>query len=255
MFEVYWYAYLSCPAFTISRSTPLAEQEITGDVLLELDQNVLKTEIGIVAFGKRARIVNAIAELRRPASVSSERQPSMPVLQTASRSQSINYSQHSHTPSIQSSTHQSFSGSPLGQNGSKFSPILTPQSVTYSSPLAPPLSAGLGSFLSIDSSPADVEYSTAGSELRNGWRSSDPGTGRSAQVDGTPRKDQAGLGLGFPSYPPSPPAFSQEQSTVCLLFTPHLYHPHVLFEGTTRSTQLVTERRYIEVHQPRYSSI
>ncbi|OSX59554.1 hypothetical protein POSPLADRAFT_1089639, partial [Postia placenta MAD-698-R-SB12] len=41
------------------------EQEITGDVLLELDANVLKTEIGIVAFGKRARIVNAIAELRR----------------------------------------------------------------------------------------------------------------------------------------------------------------------------------------------
>ncbi|TFY59977.1 hypothetical protein EVJ58_g5442 [Rhodofomes roseus] len=45
------------------------EQEITGDVLLELDANVLKTEIGIVAFGKRARIVNAITELRRPPSI------------------------------------------------------------------------------------------------------------------------------------------------------------------------------------------
>ncbi|EGO02306.1 hypothetical protein SERLA73DRAFT_28665, partial [Serpula lacrymans var. lacrymans S7.3] len=41
------------------------EQEISGDVLLELDINLLKTEIGIQAFGKRMRIANAIAELRR----------------------------------------------------------------------------------------------------------------------------------------------------------------------------------------------
>ncbi|KAF8626727.1 hypothetical protein AX17_006493 [Amanita inopinata Kibby_2008] len=46
------------------------EQEITGDVLLELDANILKTEIGIMAFGKRVRIANAIAELRRPTSPS-----------------------------------------------------------------------------------------------------------------------------------------------------------------------------------------
>ncbi|KAH0840211.1 hypothetical protein J3R83DRAFT_1213 [Lanmaoa asiatica] len=45
------------------------EQEITGDVLLELDINLLKAEIGIVAFGKRMRIANAIAELRRPPSI------------------------------------------------------------------------------------------------------------------------------------------------------------------------------------------
>lgn len=48
----------------ISRS---AEQDITGDVLLELNLELLKTEIGIIAFGKRKRISNAIAELRRPA--------------------------------------------------------------------------------------------------------------------------------------------------------------------------------------------
>ena len=42
------------------------EQDITGDVLLELDLELLKTEIGIVAFGKRKRIANAIAELRNP---------------------------------------------------------------------------------------------------------------------------------------------------------------------------------------------
>ncbi|KAG6887274.1 hypothetical protein C0995_016498 [Termitomyces sp. Mi166 len=44
------------------------EQEITGDVLLELDVNLLKTELGIMAFGKRMRIANAITELRRPPS-------------------------------------------------------------------------------------------------------------------------------------------------------------------------------------------
>lgn len=48
----------------------MIEQEITGDVLLELDANLLKTEIGIMAFGKRVRISNAIAELRRPLSIS-----------------------------------------------------------------------------------------------------------------------------------------------------------------------------------------
>ena len=42
------------------------EQDITGDVLLELDLELLKTEIGIVAFGKRKRIANAIAELKNP---------------------------------------------------------------------------------------------------------------------------------------------------------------------------------------------
>ncbi|EAU82730.2 hypothetical protein CC1G_10635 [Coprinopsis cinerea okayama7 len=47
------------------------EQEITGDVLLELDTNLLKTEIGIMAFGKRVRIANAISDLRRPASINS----------------------------------------------------------------------------------------------------------------------------------------------------------------------------------------
>ncbi|KAG5716742.1 Protein pob1 [Termitomyces sp. T112] len=44
------------------------EQEITGDVLLELDVNLLKTELGIMAFGKRMRIANAITDLRRPPS-------------------------------------------------------------------------------------------------------------------------------------------------------------------------------------------
>lgn len=54
-----------------------SEQEITGDVLLEIDVNVLKTEIGIVAYGKRVRIANAIAELRRPTSFEFPMPPTM----------------------------------------------------------------------------------------------------------------------------------------------------------------------------------
>jgi hypothetical protein len=48
------------------------EHEITGDVLLELDISILKEELEITAFGKRMRIANAIVELRRPASFSSD---------------------------------------------------------------------------------------------------------------------------------------------------------------------------------------
>ncbi|KAH8827723.1 hypothetical protein DL96DRAFT_1600074 [Flagelloscypha sp. PMI_526] len=40
------------------------EQDITGDVLLDLDAKTLKEEIGIMAFGKRVRIANAITELK-----------------------------------------------------------------------------------------------------------------------------------------------------------------------------------------------
>ncbi|KAI3611756.1 hypothetical protein WG66_007675 [Moniliophthora roreri] len=48
------------------------EQEITGDVLLELDVQVLKTEIGIMAFGKRARIIAAIGDLKRSVGLGSD---------------------------------------------------------------------------------------------------------------------------------------------------------------------------------------
>lgn len=46
------------------------EHEITGDLLLELDANLLK-ELDIPQFGKRLRIAQAISELRRPSSISS----------------------------------------------------------------------------------------------------------------------------------------------------------------------------------------
>ncbi|WWC63374.1 uncharacterized protein I303_105974 [Kwoniella dejecticola CBS 10117] len=46
----------------------LVEHEITGDLLLELDANLLK-ELDIPQFGKRMRIAAAISELRRPSSM------------------------------------------------------------------------------------------------------------------------------------------------------------------------------------------
>ena len=41
------------------------EEEIAGDALLHLDVSKLKTEVGIVAYGKRVRIDSAISECRR----------------------------------------------------------------------------------------------------------------------------------------------------------------------------------------------
>lgn len=114
------------------------EQEITGDVLLELDANLLKTEIGIMAFGKRVRISNAIAELRRPPSLSYSDvagvegptmvlpTPITPQSQGHSRQQSQSYSHHSFagSASVQgapghhySGSIQNSSGGPLGFTG------------------------------------------------------------------------------------------------------------------------------------------
>lgn len=90
-----------------------AEQEITGDVLLTLDAALLKSEIGIMAFGKRVRIANAVAELRRPPS------PAPPPAQSPasllhphaltpaySHSRNTSYG-HGYAHSVQSSAHVS----------------------------------------------------------------------------------------------------------------------------------------------------
>lgn len=66
--------WLKARGFDQDTSDKFIEQEITGDVLLELDANLLKSEIGIMAFGKRVRIANAIAELRRPPSINYDSQ-------------------------------------------------------------------------------------------------------------------------------------------------------------------------------------
>ena len=45
------------------------EQETAGDALLNLDATSLKTEIGIIPYGKRFRIANAVEDLRRVANI------------------------------------------------------------------------------------------------------------------------------------------------------------------------------------------
>lgn len=126
------------PYYVYGTLSPPSEQEITGDVLLELDANLLKSEIGIMAFGKRVRIANAIADLRRPPSIeysdhqiSSSEQASPMQLQysnTHSRTQSVSQSHHSFPGTTTTTTApghgysqsvQSSLGSPVaGFNGS-----------------------------------------------------------------------------------------------------------------------------------------
>ncbi|KAH9983046.1 hypothetical protein BJV74DRAFT_989158 [Russula compacta] len=132
---IYW---LRSKGFDDMVCDKFIEQEITGDVLLELDVVVLKSEIGILAYGKRIRIANAIADLRRPSSVlSSADQPTRP----------------------ESLFH---GGSPLAQQGTPFSPA----------PVALG-SAGLGSIMSAESPPNSGD-STRRSPLPAS-RGSDPG--------------------------------------------------------------------------------
>ena len=91
-------------------------------MLLELDVGLLKSEIGIMAFGKRVRIANAIADLRRPPSVEYDNQSAsaspMNLHHTTSMhshvSQSFQSQSHSRTQSV-SQSHHSFPGSGLGQ--------------------------------------------------------------------------------------------------------------------------------------------
>ncbi|PLW23139.1 hypothetical protein PCANC_25600 [Puccinia coronata f. sp. avenae] len=58
--------------FTVGK---FIEHEITGDVLLELDVNALK-EIDLTAFGRRARVIKAIEELKKNQFAHKQSQPS-----------------------------------------------------------------------------------------------------------------------------------------------------------------------------------
>ncbi|KAI0832877.1 hypothetical protein BC628DRAFT_1348696 [Trametes gibbosa] len=174
------------------------EQEITGDVLLELDANILKSEIGIVAFGKRVRIVNAISELRRPPSVTDSEPHPAPVLTPRSLTQSFHYPgshhshpSHSHSQSMQSSAHQSLMNSPL----------YPPPSPSLANGIS---SSGLASVTSPESPLGTGEFSPTG---RNGWRASDPGSinGSAINLEDEARgRAVVGLGLGLPTTSPQP---------------------------------------------------
>ncbi|TFK69427.1 hypothetical protein BDN72DRAFT_614262 [Pluteus cervinus] len=135
------------------------EQEISGDVLLELDANLLKSEIGIMAFGKRVRIANAISDLKRPPSITysdrAEQSPSSPNIQnlpqTHTRTQSQSQSHHSfpgaNGHNYSQSPHSPL-GSPLGQgaNSPGHSAGLGGQYIIVGadSPSRPPPLVGLG---------------------------------------------------------------------------------------------------------------
>lgn len=176
------------------------EQEITGDVLLDLDVNLLKTEIGIPAFGKRMRIANAITDLRRPPSVIySDHAPTQSQSTTQSQPQSYGYS-HARAQSIQSSVNNSLN-SPMYAGGFNGLP-----------------SAGYGSMMTSESAPQTSEIPSAARMEKEQRRVSDPASsaGVSLSVTDTDEKangssdsavrtalmiggGMAGLGLGVPT--------------------------------------------------------
>ncbi|KAK0230188.1 hypothetical protein IW262DRAFT_1336895 [Armillaria fumosa] len=144
------------------------EQEITGDVLLELDVNLLKTEIGIMAFGKRMRIANAITDLRRPPSIIYSDHPDQPSppspmivsphLFTSSPATYAEGPSHSHSRNqSQSQSHHSYPGSTryshsVQSSVNGFAALISPESApqTADTPVSPrstldpePESAGL----------------------------------------------------------------------------------------------------------------
>ncbi|KAJ6609390.1 hypothetical protein B0H10DRAFT_2064750 [Mycena sp. CBHHK59/15] len=125
------------------------EQEITGDVLLDLDVNLLKTEIGVMAFGKRMRIANAIVDLRRPPSPSASwsmpqtfNNPNSPQSQqyaTAypihSRTQSQSQQSYSGHHSMQSSVGSPVNNGYLAQTYGASAGLMSPESVTHTGDL------------------------------------------------------------------------------------------------------------------------
>ncbi|KAF7984746.1 hypothetical protein HWV62_11697 [Athelia sp. TMB] len=151
------------------------EQEITGDVLLDLDVNMLKTEIGIPAFGKRMRIANAITDLRRPPSVVySDHVPAMSPITTQPQS-SYGYS-HARARSVQSSAQNSLN-SPMYGNGFNGLP-----------------SAGYGSMMTSESAPQTSEIPNAATMgERDQRRISDPisSAGLSVNVTDTDERTNA----------------------------------------------------------------
>ncbi|KAG9101848.1 polar growth protein [Ceratobasidium sp. 370] len=66
-------AWLAAKGFDQEVQRAFTENDITGDVLLELDGAALKDEIGITAFGKRSRLLKAIAELKQGGEKEKER--------------------------------------------------------------------------------------------------------------------------------------------------------------------------------------
>lgn len=180
--------------YCISRTLCVVEQEITGDVLLDLDVNLLKTEIGILAFGKRARIANAITELRRPPSVVySDHTPAQS--QSTSQPPTYGYS-HSHSQSFQSSGQVSLHSpmypvgfSPTGPPSTGYGMVMSPIAMTPESPTRP------GD--TVDSHQRRVSDPVSSASLSVNVTDTDDGTnGIKGAME---RSAMLGLGLGVPS--------------------------------------------------------
>lgn len=132
--------------------------------------NVLKTEFGIIAYGKRHRIVTAISDLRRPPSISESEHPMQPL--AASRSQSFNYG-HSHNSSMQSSAQYSYNNSPMGYAPS-FQQGLSP-AASQRNFVAPNTAGSNGFTYGTTEIPRYMPVPEFPAVQGNGWRSSDPG--------------------------------------------------------------------------------
>ncbi|KAF8748530.1 Sterile alpha motif [Rhizoctonia solani] len=65
-------AWLQSKGFDADIQRGFQENDITGDVLIELDGPALKDELGVTAFGKRMRLLKQIGELKREEEKSKE---------------------------------------------------------------------------------------------------------------------------------------------------------------------------------------
>lgn len=166
------------------------EQEITGDVLLELDINLLKAEIGIVAFGKRMRIANAIAELRRPPSII------FPDTQSPQHPQSLSHSHsYSYTHSRSGSTHQSLNSPMFATTMS--SAITAPNSATFGSMGSPESpAADMSQFVKRVSSLSSTGVSIVGGSLENNISPVATGLGLGVPPNGNEHKRPGSGQLG-----------------------------------------------------------
>ncbi|KAJ1309325.1 hypothetical protein OPQ81_004986 [Rhizoctonia solani] len=70
-------AWLQSKGFDADIQRAFQENDITGDVLVELDGPALKDELGVSAFGKRMRLLKQIGELKREGEKEKEREKSV----------------------------------------------------------------------------------------------------------------------------------------------------------------------------------
>ncbi|KAH7343136.1 hypothetical protein B0J17DRAFT_165058 [Rhizoctonia solani] len=67
-------AWLQSKGFDLDIQRAFQENDITGDVLVDLDGPALKDELGVTAFGKRMRLLKQIGELKREGEKEKERE-------------------------------------------------------------------------------------------------------------------------------------------------------------------------------------